>query len=75
MNDALARLRTRQAKRVQWLAAASTKPYSAPPKPAPIDWILTTPGLRVSKATINTFSKDGQFPSDHLPVESWIHLG
>ncbi len=40
-----------------------------------IDWILTTPGLRVSKANINTFSKDGQFPSDHLPVESWIHLG
>jgi endonuclease/exonuclease/phosphatase family metal-dependent hydrolase len=39
-----------------------------------IDWILTTPGLRVSKASINTFSKDGQFPSDHLPVESWIHL-
>lgn len=39
-----------------------------------IDWILTTPGLRVSKASINTFSKDGQFPSDHLPVESWIDL-
>ncbi|MFG1813720.1 endonuclease/exonuclease/phosphatase family protein [Kribbella sp. NPDC049174] len=39
-----------------------------------IDWILTTPGLRVSKASINTFSKDNQFPSDHLPVESWIHL-
>jgi endonuclease/exonuclease/phosphatase family metal-dependent hydrolase len=39
-----------------------------------IDWILTTPGLRVSKASINTFSKDGQFPSDHLPVESWIDV-
>jgi endonuclease/exonuclease/phosphatase family metal-dependent hydrolase len=39
-----------------------------------IDWILTTPGLRVPKANINTFSKDGQFPSDHLPVESWIDL-
>ncbi|MEU8225284.1 endonuclease/exonuclease/phosphatase family protein [Kribbella sp. NPDC048915] len=39
-----------------------------------IDWILTTPGLRVQKATIDTFSKDGQFPSDHLPVESWIEL-
>ncbi|MEU4606372.1 endonuclease/exonuclease/phosphatase family protein [Kribbella sp. NPDC023972] len=44
------------------------------PNGARIDWILTTPGLRVSKASINTFSKDGQFPSDHLPVESWIHL-
>jgi len=40
-----------------------------------IDWILTTPDLRVPKASINTFSKDGQFPSDHLPVESWIELG
>lgn len=39
-----------------------------------IDWILTTPGLRVSKANINTFSQDGQFPSDHLAVESWIHM-
>ncbi|MFI7065716.1 endonuclease/exonuclease/phosphatase family protein [Kribbella sp. NPDC050124] len=43
------------------------------PNGARIDWILTTPGLRVSEASINTFSKDGQFPSDHLPVESWIH--
>ena len=40
-----------------------------------IDWILTTPGMRVSKANINTFSRNGQFPSDHLPVESWIDLG
>lgn len=39
-----------------------------------IDWILTTPGLKVSKASINTFHKDGQFPSDHLPVEAWINL-
>jgi endonuclease/exonuclease/phosphatase family metal-dependent hydrolase len=44
------------------------------PNGSRIDWILTTPGVRVSKASINTFSKDGQFPSDHLPVESWIHL-
>ena len=39
-----------------------------------IDWILTTPGLEVSKASINTFQKNNQFPSDHLPVESWIKL-
>ncbi|MDX3005179.1 endonuclease/exonuclease/phosphatase family protein [Kribbella solani] len=39
-----------------------------------IDWILTTPGLRVRKANINTFSKNGQFPSDHLPVEAWVSL-
>jgi len=39
-----------------------------------IDWILTTPGLEVSKASINTFQKKNQFPSDHLPVEAWIKL-
>jgi endonuclease/exonuclease/phosphatase family metal-dependent hydrolase len=40
-----------------------------------IDWILTTPGVRVSKASINTFEKDGQYPSDHLPVEAVLELG
>ncbi|TWD84077.1 endonuclease/exonuclease/phosphatase family metal-dependent hydrolase [Kribbella amoyensis] len=39
-----------------------------------IDWILTTPGVKVPKASINTFQKDGQYPSDHLPVESWLQL-
>jgi endonuclease/exonuclease/phosphatase family metal-dependent hydrolase len=39
-----------------------------------IDWILTTPGVEVPKASINTFHKDGQFPSDHLPVEAWLEL-
>ncbi|MFI5734961.1 GDSL-type esterase/lipase family protein [Kribbella sp. NPDC051587] len=39
-----------------------------------IDWILTTPGSQVSKSVVNTFSQNGQYPSDHLPVESWIAL-
>ncbi|WAZ19769.1 endonuclease/exonuclease/phosphatase family protein [Streptomyces cinnabarinus] len=39
-----------------------------------IDWILTTPGV-VHRATINTFAVDGQFPSDHLPVQASLTLG
>ena len=34
-----------------------------------IDWILATPGVTVHRASANTFSKHGQFPSDHLPVQ------
>ncbi|MGW3287894.1 endonuclease/exonuclease/phosphatase family protein [Streptomyces sp. NPDC001002] len=40
-----------------------------------IDWILTSPGVRTHRATINTFSRNGQFPSDHLPVQASIALG
>ncbi|GAA2250893.1 endonuclease [Streptomyces ruber] len=40
-----------------------------------IDWILVTPGVTVHTASINTFSRDGQFPSDHLPVQASITLG
>ncbi|MFJ9868993.1 endonuclease/exonuclease/phosphatase family protein [Streptomyces sp. NPDC101165] len=40
-----------------------------------IDWILSTPGVTTRRATINTFSRNGQFPSDHLPVQAWIVLG
>lgn len=39
-----------------------------------IDWILTTPGVTTHRASINTFSADGQFPSDHLPVQASIGL-
>ncbi|MEU6123034.1 endonuclease/exonuclease/phosphatase family protein [Streptomyces sp. NPDC047123] len=39
-----------------------------------IDWILTTPGVRVHEASINTFALDGQFPSDHLPVQASLTL-
>ncbi|GAA4794438.1 endonuclease/exonuclease/phosphatase family protein [Streptomyces ziwulingensis] len=40
-----------------------------------IDWILTTPGVTVHRAEINTFSRDGRFPSDHLPVQASLTLG
>ncbi|MDN0196472.1 endonuclease/exonuclease/phosphatase family protein [Streptomyces sp. S.PNR 29] len=40
-----------------------------------IDWILTTPGVRTHRASINTFSRGGQFPSDHLPVQASLTLG
>ncbi|WP_409473840.1 endonuclease/exonuclease/phosphatase family protein [Streptomyces sp. HC307] len=40
-----------------------------------IDWILATPGVTVHRAEINTFSMNGQFPSDHLPVQASLTLG
>jgi endonuclease/exonuclease/phosphatase family metal-dependent hydrolase len=39
-----------------------------------IDWILTTPGATTSSAEILTFSRHGQFPSDHLPVQAVLRL-
>ncbi|NBE53204.1 endonuclease [Streptomyces sp. YC537] len=40
-----------------------------------IDWILTSPGVTTHSAVINTFALDGQFPSDHLPVQATLTLG
>jgi endonuclease/exonuclease/phosphatase family metal-dependent hydrolase len=40
-----------------------------------IDWILATPRVTVHRAEINTFAVDGQFPSDHLPVQASLTLG
>ncbi|MGW1373218.1 endonuclease/exonuclease/phosphatase family protein [Streptomyces sp. NPDC002446] len=37
-----------------------------------IDWILTSPRVRTRRATINTYSAHGQFPSDHLPVQALV---
>jgi len=39
-----------------------------------IDWILVGPGVTVRRTAVNTFSVDGQFPSDHLPVQAWLSL-
>ncbi|MFH0517563.1 endonuclease/exonuclease/phosphatase family protein [Streptomyces sp. M41] len=39
-----------------------------------IDWVLTTPGVTTHRATIDTFSADGRFPSDHLPVQASMSL-
>ncbi|MFD5826505.1 endonuclease/exonuclease/phosphatase family protein [Lentzea sp. NPDC060358] len=38
-----------------------------------IDWILTR-GATVEAAAINTYHRDGQFPSDHLPIQALITL-
>ncbi|MET8945173.1 endonuclease/exonuclease/phosphatase family protein [Streptomyces sp. NPDC004542] len=40
-----------------------------------IDWILATPGVTTHRAAVNTFARDGQFPSDHLPVQASVTLG
>jgi endonuclease/exonuclease/phosphatase family metal-dependent hydrolase len=40
-----------------------------------IDWILSTPWVRTHRASVDTFSLDGQFPSDHLPVRASLTLG
>ncbi|WP_371596868.1 endonuclease/exonuclease/phosphatase family protein [Streptomyces sp. NBC_00564] len=39
-----------------------------------IDWILATPGVTAHRSTINTFSLNGQCPSDHLPVQATLTL-
>jgi len=38
-----------------------------------IDWILTR-GATVQAVGINTFERNGQYPSDHLPVQALITL-
>ncbi len=35
-----------------------------------IDWILTTSDLRTLSTRINTFCTDGEYPSDHFPIEA-----
>ncbi|MFD9430965.1 endonuclease/exonuclease/phosphatase family protein [Streptomyces sp. NPDC060002] len=35
-----------------------------------IDWILATPGFRVHREWTDTFALNGQYPSDHLPVQA-----
>lgn len=40
-----------------------------------IDWMLTRGGLVVTAAGVNPFSRDGQFPSDHLPVQALLRFG
>ncbi|MCQ8768370.1 endonuclease/exonuclease/phosphatase family protein [Streptomyces telluris] len=39
-----------------------------------IDWILVSPSVRTVRAGINTYSLDGRFPSDHLPVQALVEL-
>jgi endonuclease/exonuclease/phosphatase family metal-dependent hydrolase len=39
-----------------------------------IDWILTRGDVRVERAELSTFARDGQFPSDHFPVVARLRL-
>ncbi|MFG2192032.1 endonuclease/exonuclease/phosphatase family protein [Streptomyces sp. NPDC048639] len=39
-----------------------------------IDWILASRDVLTPYAAINTFARDGQFPSDHLPVQAVLVL-
>lgn len=39
-----------------------------------IDWILTSPDVITSYAAINAYCDQGQYPSDHLPVQAVITL-
>lgn len=65
-----------------WIEAASRSPLYATfhgyrpltPDGERIDWILTSPSVQALRASINTFSRDGQFPSDHLPVQAVLRL-
>ncbi|WP_291416339.1 hypothetical protein [Actinophytocola sp.] len=40
-----------------------------------IDWILTKGPVTARAVGINTFARDGQRPSDHLPVQALVTLG
>lgn len=39
-----------------------------------IDWILASPFVTVHRAWVDTFSVNGQYPSDHLPVQASLSL-
>ncbi len=48
---------------------------AAVPNGPRIDWVLTRGEVVVDRAEIPTFSRNGQFPSDHFPVATWLRLG
>lgn len=50
--------------------------YGTPERGAKrIDWLLTTPGVRVHTAAVNTDRPNGIWPSDHAPVQAVVELG
>jgi endonuclease/exonuclease/phosphatase family metal-dependent hydrolase len=54
-------------------AYATWHGYHTPVPDGPrIDWMLTTGGLTTRAAGINTFTRDGRFPSDHLPIQALL---
>ncbi|MFF3850242.1 endonuclease/exonuclease/phosphatase family protein [Streptomyces sp. NPDC002328] len=40
-----------------------------------IDWILATPGVTVHRSWVDTFTLDGRYASDHVPVQATVTLG
>ncbi|MET8764282.1 endonuclease/exonuclease/phosphatase family protein [Lentzea sp. NPDC004782] len=64
-----------------WLAGRQTTPAYGTfhgygplvPNGPRIDWILTR-GVTVESAAINTYRRDGQYPSDHLPVQALLRF-
>lgn len=40
-----------------------------------IDWILATRGITVHREWTDTYTVNGQYPSDHLPVQASLSLG
>jgi len=65
-----------------WFAAATRSPRYATwhgyralePNGPRIDWLLTKGEVSVSAAGMNTFSRDGEFPSDHLPIQALLTI-
>lgn len=39
-----------------------------------IDWLLTTTDVSVAAAGVNTFQVDGDYPSDHFPLQAVVGL-
>ncbi len=39
-----------------------------------IDWILTSPGMKVHRTGINVWTSRGRYPSDHAPVQVVLSL-
>jgi endonuclease/exonuclease/phosphatase family metal-dependent hydrolase len=39
-----------------------------------IDWLLVSAGIAVENCQVSTRNFDGQFPSDHLPVEATVRV-
>lgn len=48
---------------------------AANPDGVRIDWILTRGDVAVARAETVTFTRDGQFPSDHFPVVAQVRFG
>jgi endonuclease/exonuclease/phosphatase family metal-dependent hydrolase len=66
-----------------WLTAAERTPLYATwhgyhdltPGGTRIDWMLTRGAVEVRAAGINTFADEGEYPSDHLPIQALLTLG